>query len=64
MSDNFIKYRINSANILPAAFDLSKVKILWSKEKELAEEELAKKEEIKMKKEKEHIRLNDLVKFA
>ncbi len=39
-SENFLKYRVGPNSQLPAKVDFAKVKILWSKEKEAAEEEL------------------------
>jgi hypothetical protein len=44
--------------------DFSKVKVLWSKQKEAAEEEEKRQEELRIEKEREHERLNKLVKFC
>jgi len=46
-SDNFLKYRISPNVNLPMKVDFSQVKILWSKEKEAAEEEQKRLEEIR-----------------
>ena len=63
-SDNFLKYRISPNVNLPLKVDFSQVKILWSKEKEAAEEEQKRLEEIRLLKEREHKRLTNLVKFC
>jgi hypothetical protein len=63
-SDNFLKYRLAPNVNLPMKVDFSQVRILWSKEKEAAEEEQKRLEEIRLQKEKEHKRLNNLVSFC
>jgi len=63
-TDNFLKYRISPNVNLPMRVDFSQVKILWSKEKEAAEEEQKRLEEIRLQKEREHKRLSNLVKFC
>jgi hypothetical protein len=62
MTDNFVKYKINIQ--IPSKIDLSQVKVLWSKEKENAEEERQRLEELRLKKEAEHKRLTNLVLFS
>jgi hypothetical protein len=63
-SDNFLKYRISPNINLPMRVDFTQVKILWSKEKEAAEEEQKRLEELRQQKEREHKRLCNLVKFC
>ena len=63
-SDNFLKYRISPNVNLPLKVDFTPVRILWSKEKEAAEEQQNRQEEIRMQREREHKRLTNLVKFC
>jgi hypothetical protein len=46
-TENFLRYRIGLNVQLPMRIDFSKVKVLWSREKQDAEEEQRRLEEIK-----------------
>ncbi|CDW74934.1 adenylate cyclase [Stylonychia lemnae] len=64
MTDNFVKYRINFQSSLPNKINLSSVKILWSIEKQQEEEEKNRLEEQRIQREKNHMKLTDLLKFS
>eukprot|EP00347_Sterkiella_histriomuscorum_P018508 403345246 len=64
MTDNFVKYRINLSNSLPAKIQLSSVKILWSRQKQEEEDEKQRMEFEKQRREKEHKILSELLNFS
>lgn len=63
-SENFLRHRIGPNVQLPQKIDLLKVKVLWSRGREEAEEEERRKEEIRKQKEIQHRRLINLVTFS
>ena len=49
---------------LPSKIDLTKVKVLWSKEKETAEQEADRKAEATRRKDEKRLKLSKLAKFS
>lgn len=60
--DNYARFELKLR--LPQQIDLTKVKVIWSKEKETAEQEAQRKAEAARRKEEKRQRLTKLAKFS
>ena len=62
VSDNYSRFAFNMR--IPTKIDLSQVKVVWSKEKETAEQEQQRKEELARKKLEKKKKLSSFVQFS